>query len=81
MKTLRLHAINTFHGRSCRVYAKGDKRYYISRRQYKRFWAAVCGVHGCCCSTSLVDAAGNEYLAVSSNGLSNPDVYEIVLDN
>lgn len=80
LKKLKLKAVNKFHNRECLVLAKGDNRYYITRRQYKRYWSIVCGVSGCQCSTDLIDDAGNEYLAVSQNGLANPDIYEIVLN-
>lgn len=79
IKTLKLKAVNAFHCRRCRVIAKGDKRYYITRRQYKRYWSLVCGVSGCLCSTDLIDDAGNEYIAISTNGFANPDIYEIEL--
>lgn len=80
MKTIRLNAVNKYHDRACRVIARGDKRYYITRRQYKRYWSLVCGVSGCLCSTDLIDESGNEYITISQNGLANPDTYEIVLN-
>jgi hypothetical protein len=75
METLKLIAYNSFHGRQVNVFAKGEKQFYLTRRQYKRYWNKVCGVSGCKCSTRIYDYAGNSYTAISENGIANPDTY------